>query len=118
MFRRYREDPRPDTATSERRRTGRAGAAYPIMIMDGRGDVMARGRATDISQHGLHAVVMAQSACSQGKRVVIEVNIPNTRPRKKGRGKGRNVRYLAEIARKEQLGQMLGLGLRFIEKLT
>lgn len=103
--------------TAERRINARASVAYPVAIMDRHRRVLARGRTTDISQRGVFVVVIAPRGTPMAPEVQIEITVPKSHPRRSGRQPGRKVRYLARITRSEQLGQMLGLGVEFIEKL-
>lgn len=104
-----------DAGTAERRGAARASATYPVVICDRRGHCLARGRTVDISQAGVFAVVVAVAGSIRAERVVVELTVPGAK--RSGRGRGRLVRYLAKVVRTEQLGQMFGLGLEFIEKL-
>jgi hypothetical protein len=54
----------------------------------------------------------------RAQRVTVEVSVPATKAKSAGGRQTRTVRYLAKVVRRQSLGQMFGLGLEFIEKLT
>ena len=97
--------------TAERRQSVRNSAAYPAVISDRHGRPLARGRTANISEHG--AFVLANGQSLQLEQIVlIELSVPSLR------GQGRRcVLYACRIARRQQLGQLVGVGVEFLQKL-
>jgi len=103
--------------TAERRSTARASVTYPVSLFDRRGNILARGRTTDVSQSGVFAVVVPTSKAVRARHVVLDLTVPDGKASRGRKGAGRKVTYLARIVRHENLGHMLGIGLEFVEKL-
>jgi len=90
-----------------------------VTLSDRRGRVLARGRTTDISQSGLFVVVTTAGTAIKSPQVIVEISIPkNGKSRRSTRQTPRKVRYLARVIRREEFGQLSGLALDFIEKLS
>jgi len=99
---------------SERRRSVRTTAAYPVSITDHLGRFLTKGRAANISEHGLF-VVAGMTSLKLDQHVLVMITVPSRK--KTGRSDVRTVRYICRIVRKQTLGQLLGLGMELLEKL-
>jgi hypothetical protein len=98
---------------AERRRSVRSTAAYATLLVDPRGRVLARGRAANISEHGLFIIVSTSDPPEEGKVALVEITIPSSVA-----GGTRIVVYSCRIVRRQELGQLVGLGVEFREKLA
>jgi len=98
---------------AERRRSVRLSAAYPATLTDGHGRFLAKGRTANISEGG--AFVLANANSLQPEQVVVvELSIPAP-----GRSPNRRVvTYACRIARRQALGQLVGVGVEFLRKLA
>jgi len=103
--------------TAERRSTARASVAHPVLICNRRGRVLGRGRTGNISENGVFVVVPEPGALARSGQLVIRIELPSTRQARNGRNATRQVSYLARVVHSQSLGQMLGLGLEFLQKL-
>ena len=98
---------------AERRRSTRHTAAYPTVLVDLRGNILARGRSANISEHGLFVIVSGLASPLAGGNVVAKVSIPATA----GGKQTRIVVYECRIVRRQALGQLVGLGVELCKKL-
>jgi len=103
--------------TAERRRSSRAAAAHPATISSRRGRFLARGRTANISENGAFVVSRCTRSKLRGETVILDVAVPTAAARG-GRDERREVRYLCRIIRTENLGELLGIALAFVEKLA
>ena len=103
---------------ADRRRNIRMPAAYPATICDRHGRFLARGRITNVSETGVFFVGTGRDGSPRAGRVVLEMDLPEAKPRHGRREGTRKVQHLVQIVRAQTLGYMLGLGLKFIEKLS
>jgi len=100
--------------TDERRISTRLPAGHQVAFRDTRGRVIGRGRTANISEGGIMVIVRRSHSIPQNGSVVAEVTVPAN----PATGTKRRVRYRCRIARRLVLGNMLGLGLEFIEKIV
>lgn len=103
--------------TSDRRRGRRMAGTYRTIIRDKGGRLIACGRSTNISEKGVFVVATVPTGPPQSEQVVLELTLPGTKLSSGKKSPYRKVHYLARIVRTQQLGDMLGLGLEFVEKL-
>ena len=94
----------------ERRRHLRAAAAHKARIVNARGEELAHGRTANVSETGAMIIVDGRSGLDLAEELIAELHVPAD-------GGRRVVRYRCRIARTQRLGQLLGLGLEFVEKL-
>ena len=106
------------TRSAGRRRHTRMPAAHPVVLRDRRGRVLFRGRASNISENGLLCVTDARRALRVKGKVILDITVPAVSSRRPRPHAVRSVRYLAQVVCVQELGQMVGLGLEFIQKLA
>ena len=99
--------------TAERRRNSRLPAAFPTVIRDRRGKLLAKGRTANISENGV--CIMIRRAA--GVAIHDTVTIAMTVPADPIAGTRRLVNYRCRVVRRQEMGNVVGLGLTFIEKL-
>ena len=104
--------------TSERRRDARQPAACSVEVLDDRGRLLARGRATNISENGLFLLTGRCPNLPSSGRVMLKITLPAPRQKRSRRGAGRIVVYLGRIVRRQVLGQLSGVGVEFVRKLA
>lgn len=97
---------------AERRRSVRIPAAYPTLVADPHGRFLARGRTANISEHGLFVIVSTPAPPPSGEEVVVELSVPAPND------DTRTVTYSCRIARRQAVGQLIGLGVEFARKLA
>lgn len=97
---------------AERRRSVRIPAAYPALLADQQGHILARGRTGNISEHGLFVIVSSPSPPQQGRTAVVHITIPADDD------ETRTVVYSCRIVRRQAVGQLVGLGVEFSEKIA
>lgn len=101
--------------TTERRRSVRMAASFPATIRNFRNRIVARGRTTDISEGGVFVVVHRNRYIPEsGGEAFVDLIIPADPLA----GTKREVTYRCKITRRQDLANMLGLGLQFIEKIA
>jgi hypothetical protein len=100
------------TRLAERRRNDRLPAAYPATITDRQGRFLAKGRTTNISAQGTF-VLAGGNALEPDQIVVIEMGIPV--PGKPSQR--RAVAFACRIVRRQQIGQLVGVGVEFLRKV-
>ena len=106
------------TLTADRRSHVRTQAAYKAVVTDRKGRVVLRGRTTNLSDRGAFVVGSAPRGVPHVRNVVVEMHLPETKVSRGGHRSTRKVRYLARVVRRQTLGQMLGMGVELLEKLT
>ncbi len=99
--------------TAERRRSVRVSSALPYVLRDRKNRVLARGRTANISENGVLTVVRHQERLDRQDQVVLDLTVPADPIA----GTSRLVKYRCRIVRRQALGNMLGLGLEFLQKL-
>ena len=99
------------TRTAERRRSTRMSACYIAIIRHGR-RVLARGRTADISEAGVMVVARASRPMPANGCVFVDLIVPADPLA----GTKCQVTYLCRVARQAELGNMVGLGLEFVQK--
>ena len=102
---------------TDRRRSIRVAAAYPVALCDEKWRILARGRTANISDAGASVVADARRGVPLSGRVYVEITLPADTEMMIGRHKMRIVRYICRIARVQQLGNLVGLGLEFEQRL-
>lgn len=100
--------------TRERRANFRMPAAYSALITDKHRRVLVRGRTANISESGVY--VLASAPVATDKQIVVELRVPSLSSSKPGQF--RTVRYLSRVVHVEQVGQMFGLGIEMLYKLS
>ena len=101
--------------TAERRRSTRAPNTYRATLHDGRNrSVLGRGRTANISENGVLLVLRSSDRIPETGNVCISLMIPADPIA----GTTRQVVYRCRIVRRQEMGNMLGLGLEFITKLS
>jgi hypothetical protein len=100
-----------NSRTSERRRQDRRPAALPVALCDDQWRIIARGRTSNISEGGVSIVAEARRHVPESGPVNIEITEPGDPLDKGPGGRCRIVRYAGRIARTQQLGNLLGLGI-------
>jgi c-di-GMP-binding flagellar brake protein YcgR len=103
--------------TQDRRRSIRVAAAYPVSLCDDTWRILARGRTANISETGVSVVADARRGVPETGQVHVEITLPAEGKFVPGRRQMRIARYVCRIARVQQLGNLMGLGLDFTEKL-
>ena len=102
---------------TERRRKDRTAAAHPVAICDPRGQLLVRGRTSDVSETGLYCLTEARRALRIRGRVIVEVSLPAGRSPRLRHRRMRKIRYLGKVLRVDEIGQLVGLALELVEKL-
>jgi c-di-GMP-binding flagellar brake protein YcgR len=103
--------------TTERRRSIRVPAVYPVVIRDRRGKVLGRGRTANISESGVFAMVSGRIS-PRANQVVVELTVPAHGDAQPRRGDCRTVCYRCRVVRLQAMGRLLGIGVEFLEKLA
>ncbi len=98
---------------SERRVDVRVNAACPVRVLSDEGQVLTTGRAANVSENGVLAVVRG---CVLARQVLVEITVPSRAEGAIG-GQTKTVLYRARVARQQVLGNLVGLGLQLIEKV-
>lgn len=102
-------------SAAERRRSIRAATAYFTVLSDRNNRrVLAQGRTANISEEGILLVVRGSGRIPQEGRVCVTIRVPAN----PALGTTRQVVYRCRIVRRQELGNMLGLGLEFLTKLA
>lgn len=102
------------TRTAERRRSVRVSAAHPYVLRDRKNRVIAKGRTANISENGVMTVVKLHPRLPDTGQVVLDLTLPADPIL----GTTRLVKYRCRIARRQEMGNMVGLGLEFLQKLA
>jgi len=92
-------------------------AAYPIRVLAGRGKVVCAGRTANLTERGVYALFRFGRELSATGRVTAELILPAHTASDSAKDDTRTVRYRCRVTRQELMGQHLGVGLEFIEKL-
>jgi c-di-GMP-binding flagellar brake protein YcgR len=91
----------------ERRRSYRLPAAYPTLLAEPGGRVLARGRTANISEHGLFVIVSSSTPPPEDHALIIEVSVPAPND------DVRTISYSCRIVRRQAVGHLVGLGVEF-----
>ena len=100
----------------EKRHSIRMPAAYPVVVRDRRGNLLARGRTANVSEVGAYVLARGGRRVAEGQLALIELVLPAS-PLCRSRNQTRTVVYTCRIIRCEDLGSMIGLGVQLLEKL-
>ena len=111
------QEAKAGTQLVERRRSSRIPAAYPVTVLSRKGRFLARGRTVNISEHGVFILTHGQGRFRPEQHILIELRIPATCQSSNRREVHRTVCYLARIIRLQRVGQQLGMGIEFLEKI-
>lgn len=106
-----------DASIQERRRGSRDAAAYPVAIRGAGGRLIARGRTANISAHGAFVVLDGRRDVPRSGRLRVDIQVPDAGTNSRRKTQARTVSYTCRIVRAQSLGNLLGLGLEFVEKL-
>lgn len=104
--------------TSERRLSTRIAAAYAVRLCDARGRQVASGRTANVSESGLFALLRYGKDLPENMSPLAEVTVPSHSAAAAARGSTRVVCYRCRIIRQSRLGNLLGVGLEFVEKMN
>jgi len=101
----------------ERRRVPRQAADWPLILLSGDGREIATGKASDISSLGVFAMVQIPCSAQLGDYVVVELDVPPADPTGGARPlEPSKMRYGGHVVRTTQLGDLVGLGVEFVER--
>ena len=101
---------------TDRRRSMRIAAAYPVSLCDEQWRILARGRTANISDTGVSVVADARRGVPDSGTLHVEITLPIEGAVVSGRRQMCIARYVCRIARTQQLGNLMGLGLDFDSK--
>ncbi len=104
--------------TAERRCGARAATAYSVVVRSRKGRVLARGRTANISENGVFVLARLREESLRDGQVILDLAIPATAAARGKKKATRTVTFLCRIARTTPVGQLLGIGVEFIEKLA
>ena len=99
--------------TAERRRSIRVSAAHPYVLRDRKNRVIGRGRTANTSETGVLTLVRQRPGLPDSGQVVLDLTVPADPVA----GTTRLVKYRCRIIRRQEMGNMVGLGLEFLQKL-
>ncbi len=102
---------------NERRSSGRISTAYPAKILSRKGKILARGRTSNISAHGVFLIADREFEIPSDGVVILELVKPDL-GRTPAAAEPNLDRYECCIIRSESLGQLTGLAVKFSKKLT
>lgn len=89
-------------------------ASYLATIRDARNRLLARGRTANISETGVLVVVRRSGLIPETGEIIVDLLIPADPVA----GTKREVSYRCRIARRQELANLIGLGLEFLEKVA
>lgn len=98
----------------ERRHSVRMSAAHQAVIYDRRRKPIARGRTANISERGIFVLTRSNHAIAEDQAVFVELIVPED----PCAGTLRQVAYRCRVIRRQELGNMLGIGLELQEKIA
>jgi len=107
----------PFPTNADRRTAGRLSTAFPVAVCDRNGRLLARGRSANVSAQGLFVVASARRSLQTRTRVRVFLQLPEASDRAGRRERTRPVEYVCRVARVQQIGDLVGLGLEFVEKV-
>jgi hypothetical protein len=100
---------------AERRISVRMAAAYSAVLIDRRNrTILTMGRTANISENGILLVVRLSHRVPVEGEVCVRLTVPSNPLT----GDKREVTYLCRIIRRQEMGNMLGLGLQFLKKIA
>ena len=100
---------------SERRRSERYAVSGGVILRRPDGHFIARCDVTNMSEHGLFVVTREDPHVPQEGEVLVEIPLPP------GQEQGERLKttvYRCRIARRQDMGNLMGLGLEFGEKVS
>ena len=103
--------------TTDRRTAGRLSTAFPVAVCDRNGRLLAKGRSANVSAQGLFVVASARHNLQTRTRVRVFLRVPDASDRAGRRKRTRPAEYVCRVARVQQLGDLVGLGLEFVKKV-
>jgi hypothetical protein len=106
------------TCATERRRSERRPAALPVAICDDQWRILVRGRTSNVSEAGVSVVADARRGVPAEGNIFLEITQPPDPYAKPGKDLRRIHRYTGRVARTQQLGNLLGLGIEFTRQLS
>ena len=101
--------------TVERRRNRRMAGVYPAVIYDEAGSVIGRGRTGNLSESGAFIITRRRKGLLKAGTMFVEMAVPSAAKTHGRRNIVRTVRLACRLVRTQVLGQLLGLGIEFIE---
>jgi c-di-GMP-binding flagellar brake protein YcgR len=100
---------------AERRVNVRMAAAHSAILVDRRNRrILTMGRTANISENGILLVVRQSHRVPAEGEVCVRLTVPHNPLI----GDKREVTYRCRIVRRQEMGNMLGLGLQFLKKLA
>ena len=105
------------TRVAERRRNQRTPAVHPAAILDEDGYVLASGRTSNISEHGVFVIGNGQWRPQLDAKVILMLELPAA-PTPRRPDRLRTVAYRARVVRTQEVGQLIGVGLELMEKVA
>jgi len=100
--------------TAERRKVERVASAQTAELWDrDNRKMLGRGRTANRSEVGVMLVVRRDQQVPAEGEVCIRLSTPPSMHD----GRGRRTAYVCRIVRRQELGNMLGLGLQFLKKI-
>lgn len=103
---------------AERRRSVRVEGVYPAVIYDETGGVIGRGRTGNLSESGVFIITRRRKGLLQAEKMFVEMTVPAAGKTHGRRNVARTVRRTCRLVRTQVLGQLLGLGIEFVENPT
>jgi PilZ domain len=100
-----------------RRRNRRLPSVHRAEIFGCDGQLLARGRTGNISEHGVFVIAKMAERPPEGHKVFIELHLPKLSTRTTRNAPTRPVRFQGRVVRTISLGQLVGLGVELIENL-
>ena len=101
--------------TAERRCSVRMPATHFAIIRDHRNRrELGRGRTADVNESGILVVVRSSEKIPTSGNVCVSLTVPAD----PAAGTKRQVIYTCRIVHREEMGNMVGLGLEFLTKLA
>lgn len=101
----------------DRRAGFRMSAAYPVSLYDRRGRLLMRGRTVNISENGVFVITQLRLDLPATRGVRVEVMVPSHGDNGR-RPESRKVLYSCRVVRTQSIGQLVGLGIKFLRKLA
>lgn len=90
----------------------------PVAICDGQWRILVRGRTANISDSGVSVVADARRNVPIDGDILVEITEPADPYARKGEDHCRIHRYAGRVARTQQLGNLMGLGIEFTRHVS
>jgi hypothetical protein len=90
----------------------------PVAICDGQWRILVRGRTANISDSGVSVVADARRNVPAEGDILLEITQPPDPYARRGQDHCRIYRYAGRVARTQQLGNLVGLGIEFTRKVS